>query len=282
MKRRFDFKYPRMHITLLPGKVSASSLFPRLLDGAGEGETLISTDEVEGGSDSITITTPDGKTARKKSDDKERVDKLLRAAKLGIVPAFMQDERPISATDRGIATHLLFQFCKLDRLKKEGAEAELSHLADDKYLSDEDVKLVRLEEVEAFRNSRLIDEMIAAKELYREFRFNVLLPADIFATPEAKPLYKDETVLVQGVIDCLYLDADGEYHLIDYKTDRLTWEQRRNRDAARREMCDRHASQLYYYGLAVERIFGKKPTTREVYSLHLGDTLSVVTDEFPI
>ena len=282
LRRRFGFKYPRMHITLLPGKVSASSLFPRLLDGAGEGETVISTDEVEGGGEGITITAPDGKTATRKRTDSERVDKLLRSAKLGITPTFLEEEKTVSATDRGIATHLLFQFCNLDRLKKEGAEAELSHLAAEKYLSEEDAKIVRIKEVEAFRHSRLIDEMIAAKELYREFRFNVLLPADIFATPEAKPLYKDETVLVQGVIDCLYRDADGEYHLIDYKTDRLTREQRYDRDAARREMCDRHASQLYYYGLAIERIFGKKPITREVYSLHLGDTLSVVTDEFPI
>ena len=212
----------------------------------------------------------------------DHYNRLLRSAKLGITPAFLDDEKTVSATDRGIATHLLFQFCNLDRLKKEGAEAELSHLAAEKYLSEEDAKIVRIKEVEAFRHSRLIDEMIAAKEMYREFRFNVLLPADIFATPEAKPLYKDETVLVQGVIDCLYRDADGEYHLIDYKTDRLTREQRCDRDAARREMCDRHASQLYYYGLAIERIFGKKPITREVYSLHLGDTLSVVTDEFPV
>lgn len=282
LRRRFGFKYPRMHITLLPGKVSASSLFPRLLDGAGEGETVVSTDEVDGVKSDVTITTGDGKTARRNSSDGERVQRLLRSARLGIQPSFLCEEKKVSATDRGIATHLLFQFCDLDRLKKEGAEAELRHLCDDKFLSDEDAAIVRIGEVEAFRNSRLIDEMIAAEELYREFRFNVLLPADIFATPEAKPLYKDETVLVQGVIDCLYRDADGEYHLIDYKTDRLTREQLGDRDAAKKELSNRHASQLYYYGLAVERIFGKKPATREVYSLHLGDTLSVVTDEFPV
>ena len=36
-----------------------------------------------------------------------------------------------------------------------------------------------------------------------------------------------------------------------------------------------HSRQLAYYGEAVKRIFGKEPVTREVYSLHLGDTLSV-------
>ena len=282
LKSRFNYKYPRMHITLLPGKVSASSLFPRLLDGAGEGETVISTDEVDGLKTDVTITTGDDKIARRQSTDGERIKKLLRSAKLGIQPDFLSEKKRVSATDRGIATHLFFQFCKPAELKNNGVEAELQRLKNDKFISEEDEKLIRTEEVEAFRNSHLIDEMIAAKELYCEFRFNVLLPADIFATPEAKPLYKDETVLVQGVIDCLYLGADGEYHLIDYKTDRLTREQLKDRDAARREMCDRHASQLYYYGLAVERIFGKKPTTREVYSLHLGDTLSVVTDDFPI
>jgi hypothetical protein len=40
-------------------------------------------------------------------------------------------------------------------------------------------------------------------------------------------------------------------------------------------MRQKHENQLYYYSLAVERMFGKMPDRVEVYSLHLGDTVSV-------
>ena len=182
----------------------------------------------------------------------------------------------------------MFQFCDLRRLKNEGALAEISHLVKQKYLSDEDARRItadRLSEVEAFRSSSLIDRMIEAEErgaLYREFRFNLLFPAETFVSDEdKKQLYKGESILVQGVIDCLYVDPDGEYHLLDYKTDRLTRRELENPALAKYAMARAHARQLAYYGMAVEAIFGKKPISREVYSLHLGDTLSVVTKEYP-
>lgn len=220
--------------------------------------------------------------------ERRRIDKALHFRGLGIKPSFMSSEELDCATKRGIATHLLFQFCNLKRLKAEGAEKEILHLLKEKYLSDEDASRIkgdRLPEVEAFRKSRLIDEMIDAEargQLYREFRFNLLFPAELFVSDEAlREKYAGEKILVQGVIDCLYIDGDGEYHLIDYKTDRLTAEQLADRSAARFEMCKHHARQLAYYGMAVEQIFGKKPITREVYSLHLGDTLSVITKRYP-
>ena len=118
--------------------------------------------------------------------------------------------------------------------------------------------------------------MLEAKRLYREFRFNVKLPARDFATDaELKSLYKTESVLVQGVIDCLYEDEDGELHLIDYKTDRLTKEERENKELARAKMYEKHSLQLSYYAKAVELMFGKYPKTIEVYSLPLGETLDV-------
>ena len=221
-------------------------------------------------------------------DERRRIDKALHFRGLGIKPAFISGEESDTATKRGIATHLLFQFCNLRRLKTEGALAEISHLKKEKYLSDEDARRIttdRLSEVEAFKNSPLIDRMIEAEErgaLYREFRFNLLFPAEMFvSTEEAKELYRGESILVQGVIDCLYVDEKGEYHLIDYKTDRLSKKELEIPALARYAMCRAHARQLAYYGMAVEAIFGKAPTTREVYSLHLGDTISVITKEYP-
>lgn len=256
LTKRFAYRYPRLHLTRLPEKMSVSVLYPELLDGTDEGVVMIE----------------DGADATVKEDEAK-----LRFAGLGILPDFLTGEEKDSSAKRGIATHLLFQFCDLARLKDEGARAELDHLVAERFISEADAARVRLDEVEMFRESRLIDEMMAADALYREFRFNVRLPASDFAsTEELKELYRDEEILVQGVIDCLYLDSEGEYHLIDYKTDRLTKAQLADPEKARQKMCEAHARQLSYYGKAVELIFGKAPKTREVYSLHLGDTLSVM------
>ena len=82
-------------------------------------------------------------------------------------------------------------------------------------------------------------------------------------------------MLVQGVIDCLIENPDGTLRLIDYKTDRLTREEMEDEDLARATLSKKHSLQLSYYALAVEKIFGKKPTRVEVYSLPLGKTVEI-------
>ena len=171
---------------------------------------------------------------------------------------------------------MLLQFCDFERLAELGARSELERLKAAKFLSDKDAELVRVFEIEKFTRTRLLREILSAKRLYREFRFNVKLPAENFTTDESlRELYRGEHVLVQGVIDCLYEDEAGELHLIDYKTDRLTREELSDRSLAEAKMREKHSLQLSYYAEAVKLMFGKYPKTVEVYSLPLGDTLDV-------
>ena len=201
---------------------------------------------------------------------------IILEEKRGYLPKFRSPDTQSLSAERGIATHMLLQFCDLERMVKHGAREELLALKSAGFLSEKDAELVRLKEAQGFADSALIKDMLAAKNLYREFRFNVKLPACDFTTePELKALYKDRSVLVQGVIDCLYEDSEGEYHLIDYKTDRLTLEEKADKELARKKMCDKHSLQLSYYAKAVELMFGKYPKTIEVYSLPLGTTLDV-------
>ena len=253
LKERFEYEYPHSHLTRLPGKLSVSRLYPAILDGTDEFAITLDNEPDEG-----------------VSEDGEKEEKR------GYLPKFRAPDTNNLSAERGIATHMLLQFCDLARMVRDGAEKELTALQDAGFLSEKDASLVRLREAEGFASSELIRDMLAAKKLYREFRFNVKLPADDFTTDaELKSLYKSQSVLVQGVIDCLYEDEDGELHLIDYKTDRLTREERANKELARKKMCEKHSLQLSYYAKAVELMFGKYPKTIEVYSLPLGETLDV-------
>ena len=267
LRERFNYKYPHEQLMNLPEKLSISHLNPRILDGAyEEAQELFAVDEresadlVEGESDTPAPT--------------QNLD--LRFASSGVLPKFISGVDERESAKRGISTHLVLQFCDFDGLYQRGARAEVERLLEKKFISTDDVKRIRLYELERFRASELFKLMRGARSLEREFRFNVLLPAVNFATDEERrQAIKNEDVLVQGVIDCLIETSEGDYILVDYKTDRLTKEERENRALAEKRLRDAHSEQLTYYAYAVEKIFGKMPVSILVYSLHLGDTIEI-------
>jgi ATP-dependent helicase/nuclease subunit A len=169
------------------------------------------------------------------------------------------------------------QFCDLENLKKNGAKAELERLKIQGFIGEADAERVRVREIELFRNSKLLSDMLSAKKIHRELRFNVYLPAAAFTADEMKRIaYRGRDILVQGVIDCIIESDDGSIILCDYKTDRLTRAELSDRTLAEKKLRDKHQMQLGLYSLAVEKIFGKSPTRIEIYSLPLGDTVSVI------
>ena len=250
---RFDFAYPDVSLTKLPRKLSVSALHPTVLDGSEDEPIQIVIDA-----------------------DRE----IAEPRELGTKPKFMLDTDPDDSAKRGIATHLFMQFCDLDNLAKNGSTAELERLIAGEFISREDAARVRLEEIDLFVRSGLIEEMRRAKKIYRELRFNVRFPASRFtAETEKREAYAERTLLVQGVIDCIVERESGELLLIDYKTDRLSKRELENRDLAVEKLTRAHASQLSYYKMAVEKMFGRPPVSVAVYSLPLGDTVEIKIKE---
>jgi ATP-dependent helicase/nuclease subunit A len=192
------------------------------------------------------------------------------------LPSFITGMPERESAKRGIATHTVMQFCDFELLEKNGVESELSRLCRLEFLSEEDAKRVRIPELRRFVSSPLFEEMKLAKKLYRELRFNVKLPAKEFTRNEdKKQLLKDSEVLVQGVIDCIIEHCDGSLHLIDYKTDRLTKEERETVTLGEERLRTTHTLQLSYYCDAVKRMFGKAPEKIGIYSLHLGKEVEI-------
>jgi len=248
---RFGFKYPREHLTRLPEKMAVSYLYPTVLDGT-ESAPLY---EI--------LNTGRGKGVKIKPKRK-------------VLPLFMSDSDPDDSAKRGVATHLFMQFCDLERLSEFGVKEELHRLVSERFISEQDKERVRIDEIELFLKSELLSEMRGAKKIYRELRFNVKLPAARFTgDPEKREAYEDRAVLVQGVIDCIIEREDGELILVDYKTDRLSGRELSDKALAAQKLTRSHASQLSYYKMAVEKMFGKTPLSVLVYSLPLGDTVEI-------
>ncbi len=244
-KERFTFEYPFSHLTVMPEKTAVSVLSPRMLDELEEGDSGV----LSGG---------------------------FSMPPLGVLPEFMGGTESDASAKRGIATHWFMQFFDIEKLKTNGLESELERLLQMGYITATDIERIRMEELERFICSDLFLLMQGNVKLYREMRFNVNLPCELFANEEEyKEKYRGREILVQGVIDCIIEDEDGTLHLIDYKTDRLSESQIRDIEKARDKLTKAHRTQLRFYSEAILRIFGVRPSTVQVYSTVLGRLVDI-------
>ena len=153
------------------------------------------------------------------------------------------------------------QFASLSNLE-ENLDAELERLVQKGFLTEEDADLVEKKHLAAFLASPLYARMKASSNVVREKRFNVLLPAKELLGSEGK-------VLVQGVIDAWFEEADGTVTVVDFKTDRV-------KEADGEEiLLKRHGEQLHLYALAVEQLTEKKVGKKLIYSFCLGRAIEV-------
>ena len=258
--RRFSFEYPNKYLTEIPEKLSVSALYPEVLDGT-EGSYA---------------TLPEASAENEKTVESAS-EKADAPRKKKLLPRFIggRTKAETSALS-GIATHLYLQFCDLDRLAELGVEAELAELVTGEFLSPDEAALVRLDEIEKFKNSELLLRMKGAVRIWRELRFNIRLPAEKFSREaQRRAAISGKKILVQGVIDCIIENPDGTLSLVDYKTDRLTDAELRDKSLAAETLSQRHSRQLSYYNEAVTKMFGKAPTTVEIYSLPLGECVEI-------
>ncbi len=297
LDERFSFVRGDAHLSLLPEKMSISRLSPNVLDGlddegsvAVEGTTApldesrektvygeLDEEDTEYSTDTNTELGAD--TEAENGADKDvsltRVGANERK-RASVLPSFVQGSKADESRRCGIVTHNFLQFFEFNGLDTLGPTGELQRLIDKEFISEENRARVRITEIELFKSSELYKQMKSATRLWREFRFNVMLPAEEFTDKEnVKALLCGREILLQGVVDCIIEDSEGNLHLIDYKTDRLTKEQLADKTLAQKELKRRHGNQLTYYAMAIEKIFGKLPKTKRVYSLHLGDTVEV-------
>ncbi len=267
-RRRFSYVYPDIYMTQMPEKLSVSLLSPAVLDGTEDAAVLVSgtlPDHLSPHTQIIgDMTAADTSAAAVSDIDKKRSP----------LPPFFTGKEKDKSAERGIATHTVLQFCDFDRLCTDGVASEIERLVDCRFLSQDAAALVRREELSAFAASALLSRLRRAKRLYRELRFHVFLPAALFTEEkEKKRALGDKQLLVQGVMDCVAVDADDNLLLIDYKTDRLSPAARADRALAEDELRQKHRMQLSYYAAAVQKIFGRPPDLTAVYSLALGDTV---------
>ncbi len=98
--------------------------------------------------------------------------------------------------------------------------------------------------IERFLQSPRGQQLATAQSLHREVDFLLAWPPG-----EANTTGR----YVQGVIDCLYQDAAGHWHIADFKTNDVT-----PKKIARE--AERYQLQLYVYAMAIEQALGQSPS----------------------
>ena len=261
LRRRFAYRYADEDLCRVPAKLTVSRLSPEILDADGTSALT------------LTLDAPAEETPEPTGESAEEPRPALTR------PNFLTGGREATPADRGSATHVFLQFTDHRRLREYGVRAEIERLCGERYLSAASAKLLYEKQLERFRDSALLDALLRSPFVKREFRFNVLLPAERFTADPAfaeKLRARGIRVTVQGVVDCVYRDPDtGSLILVDYKTDRLTSEELRNPALAAEKLRARHRNQLTYYREICSAMFGEEIAAARIYSTVLGRCIEV-------
>ena len=148
-----------------------------------------------------------------------------------------------SGKEFGIAMHGAMQMLRFDACGDlQGIEQELMRLAEKRLLTREQCALVDRQMLADFFASEMGLRLRKGGNVLREFKFSLLDDAGAYG-----PGLEGEQVLLQGVVDCALVEADG-ITVLDFKTDRVT-------EATLEERAKQYAPQVGVYAQALERIF---------------------------
>ena len=223
-----DFVYPHAAVTTVPTKITATQLKGRELD-----------QEVAGGAG----------TVRRPSEPEK--------------PRFLQEIHGLSAAERGTAIHLVMQYLPMDTAAEEqSVAAQVQALEQRRLLTPAQAEAVDKRAIAAFLRSPLADRIRGAEQVWREYRFALLMPAERYAGGA-----EGEEMLLQGVADCVFRQ-DGALTVVDFKTDRVTAEEA----PARAEI---YRGQLQAYSDALSRIMEMPVERRVLYFFQCGQEISL-------
>ena len=167
-------------------------------------------------------------------------------------PSFLK-EKSMGGADYGTAMHLILE--KIPKNAVSDVESIMDYigrLAEDGEIDEAFVEMIDAEKIFNFYNSDIGKRLLMADFVSKESEFEISVVADELYD---EPALKDEYVLLQGVIDCWFVE-DDEIVIVDYKTDRVN-------DIE--EIHQKYDIQLALYAKALEKITKKKVKEKFIY-----------------
>jgi len=201
-------------------------------------------------------------------EDTASIARDARPLRKPIRPRFLE-RLGLTPSERGTALHLAMQFCRYEHcLTVFDAARELERLTKEAYLTVEQAAAVEPAKLTRFFLSPLGQRLRQSRELHREFKFSLEVDPAV-RTDGADALRKPDgdSILLQGVIDCFFLEDDG-WVVVDFKTDYV-------RPGSKGVLADRYRPQLQAYAHSLSRATGMPVREAVLYLFSTGEALSV-------
>ncbi len=183
-----------------------------------------------------------------------------------IKPKFLQEEKGLSAAERGTIMHYVMQKLNLSRVNSiSEIKAQIEEMVLDKSLTEQEASTIWPKKIYKFYTSDLGKRVLKAFNdnnlVRREFPFFTEISSLQLGENLEKEIYEDEKVRLQGIID-LFFQEDEDIVLIDYKTDYVE-------EGKEDEIIERYTTQLTYYKEALEKVTGKKVKESYLYLFYI-------------
>ncbi|MBR2453151.1 MAG: helicase-exonuclease AddAB subunit AddA [Clostridia bacterium] len=197
---------------------------------------------------------------RMQSDDGEYVQLIepLRSTE-------RSDLKQISGAERGTIVHFVLQM--IDPKKINSASdvfALVEKLKTDKILNKAQAAALDCERIAEFFLGEMGKRLKQAQRIETEFGFYTTVIAD-----EIYGNGMEDTILLQGIIDCFFVAEDGRVILLDFKTDYI-----KDSDALNRAK-EKYSIQIKYYKKALEEILERPVDEAYLYFFDCGQLVAM-------
>ena len=179
-------------------------------------------------------------------------------------PQFLRGERGLTSAEKGTAMHLVMQYLPFDTPAEVSAvDAVVEELAQRRLLTEPQAQAVDRGKLAAFLASPLAQRIRSGRNLLREQRFALLMPASLYA-PQ---IGGEEEMMLQGVVDCCF-EEDGGLVIVDFKTDRI-------RSGEEVQRAEAYRPQLEAYARALEQVMEVKVKEKILYFFALDEQVTL-------
>ena len=284
---RFNYSYPYSDATRRTAKISVSELKRRFQERELEAGTIDTLNEpiitVDTGAkravsdailgqaikidpkSSVNVEAkninPAGLPITEASDVTVSSDELANSV-FGRKPQALQSEEDVlTGAQWGTLMHEAMQWLPLAQYTQASLTKELDALVMKGTFTEEERNLLSDTSLYKFFSSDLGQRLINAKRIERELPFSMLF--------EGKRVYDTledgENLFLQGIIDTAF-EEDGEWILVDYKTDRVK---------SGGDLIKRYKIQMNLYKEALQRLTGMPVKASYIYSFRLHDAIII-------
>jgi ATP-dependent helicase/nuclease subunit A len=148
----------------------------------------------------------------------------------------------------------------------------LEDLVRKEILTEEQKTSISVGDIIRFFDGELGQRMLKTKNIQREIPFSMSVPLREISDTGDESV--EETILVQGVIDCVFRDEKGLV-LLDYKTDGIHDRYKNGFEEAKDILENRYKVQIELYTRALESIWKETVSEKYLYFFDGGHLLEL-------